>query len=79
MKTNFDFPKQDLLGSVVFRRDFNNFEVINVNQAWSLFFSAGQDDKVLGQQTELGRFFTNLVIAIGVTGSIWAIAFNHLP
>lgn len=40
---------------------------------------AGQDDKVLGQQTELGRFFTNFVIAIGVTGSIWAIAFNHLP
>lgn len=37
MKINFDFPKQDLLGSVVFRPDFNNFEVINVNQAWSLF------------------------------------------
>ncbi|KHG39102.1 MAG: hypothetical protein HEQ20_18170 [Aphanizomenon flos-aquae KM1D3_PB] len=47
MKTDFDFPKKDLIGPVVFRPDFNNFETINVNQAWSLFFSAGQDDKGL--------------------------------
>ncbi|MBW4668081.1 MAG: hypothetical protein KME60_11820 [Cyanomargarita calcarea GSE-NOS-MK-12-04C] len=79
MKTDFDFPKKDLIGTVVFRPDFNNFETINVNQAWSLFFSAGQDDKGLGQDIELGRFFTNVLIAVGVTGSLWAIYFNHLP
>jgi hypothetical protein len=77
MKTDFDFPKKDLIGTVVFRPDFNNFETINVNQAWSLFFSAGQDDKGLGQDIELGRFFTNVLIAVGVTGSLWAIYFNH--
>ncbi|MCC5617397.1 MAG: hypothetical protein V7K71_01355 [Nostoc sp.] len=78
MKTDFDFPKKDLIGPVVFRPDFNNFETINVNQAWSLFFSAGQDDKVLGEETELGKFFTNLLIAVGVTGTLWAIYFSNL-
>ncbi|WP_414570730.1 hypothetical protein [Nostoc sp. CCY 9925] len=78
MKTDFDFPKKDLIGPVVFRPNFNNFATINVNQAWSLFFSAGQDDKVLGEETELGKFFTNLLIAVGVTGTLWAIYFSNL-
>ncbi|MEH2328276.1 hypothetical protein [Nostoc sp.] len=58
--------------------DFNNFETINANQAWSLFFTAGQDDKGLGQEIEFGRFFTNLLIAVGVTGILWAIYFSQL-
>ncbi|WP_445631132.1 hypothetical protein [Nostoc sp. DSM 114167] len=78
MKTDFDYPKKDLIGLVVFRPDFNNFEIINANQAWSLFFTVGQDDKRLGQEIEFGRFFTNLLIAIGVTGIIWAIYFSQL-
>jgi hypothetical protein len=78
MKTDFDFPQKDLIGPVVFRPNFNNFETINVNQAWSLFFSAGKDDSKLGRQVELGRFFTNLLIAVGVTGTLWGIYFNHL-
>jgi hypothetical protein len=78
MKTDFDFPKKDLIGPVVFRPDFNSFEQINANQAWSLFFTAGQDDQGLGQQTELGKFFTNLLIAFGVTGSLWATFFSNL-
>jgi hypothetical protein len=77
MKTDFDFPQKDLIGPVVFRPDFNNFETINANQAWSLFFSAGQNDNKLGQQTEFGRFFTNLLIAVGVTGTLWATFFNN--
>lgn len=78
MKTDFDFPRKDLIGSVVFRPDFNNFEKINMNQAWSLFFTAGQDDKGLGEGTELGKFFTNVLIAVGVAGSLWATFFNNL-
>ncbi|MDB9372667.1 hypothetical protein [Nodularia sphaerocarpa] len=78
MRTDFDFTQKDLVGTVVFRPNFNNFEIINVNQAWSLFFSGGQDDKKLGRETELGRFLTNSLIAIGVTGTLWAIYFNHL-
>jgi len=78
MKTDFDFPKKDLIGPVVFRPDFNNFETINLNQAWSLFFTAGQNDKALGEQAELGNFFTNLLIAVVVTGSLWGIYFSNL-
>jgi len=78
MRTDFDFPKKDLLGPVVFRPDFNNFETINVNQAWSLFFTAGKEDKVLGLNPEFGRFFTYLLIAIGATGSLLAGAFIHM-
>ncbi|CEJ47031.1 hypothetical protein [Umezakia ovalisporum] len=78
MKTDFDFPRKDLLGPVVFRPNFNNFETINVNQAWSLFFSAGQDDSKLGREVELGRFFTNLLIAVGLTETLWGIYFNHM-
>lgn len=77
MKTDFNYPNKDLLGPVVFRPDFNNFETINVNQAWSLFFSVGREDKVLGQEAELGRFFTNLLIAFGVTGILWNIYFSN--
>ncbi|MBC1237870.1 hypothetical protein [Nostoc sp. 2RC] len=78
MKTDFDFPKKDLIGPVVFRPDFNNFETINLNQAWSLFFTAGQNDKALGEEAELGNFFTNLLIAVVVTGSLWGIYFSNL-
>ncbi|PHJ58984.1 hypothetical protein VF14_28265 [Nostoc linckia z18] len=78
MKTDFDFPKKDLIGPVVFRPDFNNFESINLNQAWSLFFTAGQNDKALGEEAELGNFFTNLLIAVVVTGSLWGIYFSNL-
>jgi len=45
MNTDFDFPNKYLIGPVVFRPDFNaQSEVISENQAWSLFFTAGQED-----------------------------------
>ncbi|MCC5629166.1 hypothetical protein [Nostoc sphaeroides] len=52
MKTDFDYPRKNLIGLVVFRPDLNNFDTINGNQAWSLFLTADQDDK--------GLVFTNL-------------------
>ncbi|OLP15885.1 hypothetical protein BST81_23985 [Leptolyngbya sp. 'hensonii'] len=79
MKTDFDFPRKDLLGPVVFRPDFNsNSDVMTGNQAWSLFFTAGQEDKALGLNTEVGRFFTNLLIAAGAGGVLWAMIFSRL-
>lgn len=48
MRTDFDFARyQDLIGVVVFRSTFNNFEKIDINQAWSLAISGGQEDKML--------------------------------
>ena len=79
MKTDFKFPNYYLLGPVVFRPSFNTpSEVINANQAWSLFFTAGQEDKALGFNQESGRFFTNLLIAVGVAGALGAIIFSNI-
>lgn len=61
---------KELFAPVVFRSEFNQFKDINANQAWSLFFTAGQEDKSLGFNPEAGRFFTNTLIGIGVAGAI---------
>ncbi|MBR8838170.1 MAG: hypothetical protein DSM106950_30250 [Stigonema ocellatum SAG 48.90 = DSM 106950] len=66
MKTDLDFTSPELFGSVVFRPSFNSFQIINPTQAWSLLFTGGQEDKALGDQG--GSFFTNLLIAIVVSG-----------
>jgi hypothetical protein len=57
MIPDLDFKNPDLFGPVVFRPTFNNFETINVNQAWSLLFTSGEEDKALGFNPEAGRFF----------------------
>jgi hypothetical protein len=78
MTTDFDFSNQDLFGAVIFRPDFNRAETINANQAWSLFFTAGQEDKKLGFNAEAGRLFTNLLTAIVVSGVIGGAIFTSL-
>jgi hypothetical protein len=71
MNADFDiFDSKDLFAPVIFRSDFNKFAKINGNQAWSLFFTAGNEDKELGFNPEVGRFFTNILIGIVVTGTI---------
>lgn len=72
------YRNKDLFAPVVFRSGFNSFQPINANQAWSLFFTAGNEDKNLGFNPETGRFFTNLLIAIVVAGSLGAIIFTQL-
>ncbi|MBW4507655.1 MAG: hypothetical protein KME64_14240 [Scytonematopsis contorta HA4267-MV1] len=78
MKTEFDYPNKDLLGSFVFRPSFNHFEKINANQAWSLFFTGGKDDKKWGEKTQLGKLFTYTLIAGGVSRVLWSVYFGHL-
>lgn len=79
MKTDFDFPNKYLIGPVIFRPEFNSqTEAITTNQAWSLFFTAGQEDKALGFNVEAGQFFTNLLIAFGAAGILWALFFNTI-
>ena len=73
MKTDFDiFANQDLFAPVIFRSQFNNFETLSIDRAWSLFFTGGQEDKVLGFKSELGWFFSNFLVATGATGILWA-------
>jgi hypothetical protein len=79
MKTDFDFSNQYLVGPVVFRPDFNaKAEALTVTQAWSLFFTAGQEDKVLGLSAEAGQFFTNLLLAAGTAGILWSFVFRSV-
>jgi hypothetical protein len=78
MKSDFDFSKPELFGTVVFRPSFNSYEKLSANKAWSLFFTAGREDKKLGFNPEAGRLFNNLLIATGLVGSIWAILFTRL-
>lgn len=79
MRTDFDVIKnKDLFAPVVFRSGFNRGESINTNQAWSLFFTTGQEDKALGFEPELGNFLTNILIAVGVTGAVWGLFFSNV-
>lgn len=78
MISDFDFSNRDLFGPVIFRPSFNQAEAINANQAWSLFFTAGQEDKKLGFNAEAGRLFTNLLAAIVVTGVIGGAIFTSV-
>ena len=79
MKTDFDLTNQLLLTPVIFRPDFNSqADVISTNQAWSLFFTAGNEDKALGFNAEAGQFFTNLLLAVGVAGVLWAFLFGNV-
>jgi hypothetical protein len=77
MKTDLNFPNNYLTGPIVFRSAFNASSPINANQAWSLFFTAGQADNVFSGNTGVGRFFTNVLLAVGAAGVLWALVFNH--
>lgn len=78
MRADFQLPNKTLVGPAVFRPDFNRFESIGTNQAWSLFFTAGQEDKNLGFNSEAGRFFTNLLIAVTIAGIIGGSIFTNI-
>ena len=57
MKTDLDFRNRDLFGHTTFRSTFNDFEDITSTQAWSLFFTAGQNDAALGFNPAVGNAF----------------------
>ena len=64
MKTDFTFDQRNFFAATVFNADFNSFAPLTANQAWSLFFTLGQDDAALGDNAEVGRFFNNITLAI---------------
>ena len=66
MKTDFDIARSYILTAsepTVFKPEFNTFATITANQAWSLFFTAGRNDAMLGSNPELGKFFNNILKA----------------
>ncbi|WP_373539205.1 hypothetical protein [Chamaesiphon sp.] len=42
----------------IFNPEFNHFQKIGATQAWSLFFSASNKDRLLGSDTKTGNYLT---------------------
>ena len=76
MKTDLDFRNPDLFGHTTFRSTFNNFEDINSTQAWSLFFTAGQNDAALGFNPAVGNVFNSLVLSAVGMGILSTLLFH---
>ena len=77
MITKFNYEGQDLYTAIIFRDDFQETP-ININQAWSLFFSAGQEENELGNNPEYGWFLNNLLIAVAISGMIGTLIFASI-
>lgn len=53
----------------IFNTEFNHFQNISATQAWSLFFSASNKDRLLGSDYKTGNYFT-----FGLLGAVVACA-----
>jgi hypothetical protein len=42
----------------IFSPEFNHFQNISATEAWSLFFSASNTDRLLGSDSKTGNYFT---------------------
>jgi hypothetical protein len=42
----------------IFNPEFNHFQTISATEAWSLFFSASNNDRLLGSDRKTGNYFT---------------------
>ena len=78
MRTDYDFKNPALFGPVAFRPEFNNFEQISVAQAWSLFFTGSNEDKLFDRTPEAGRFFTQAVGATALAVVLWGTFFTGI-
>ncbi len=76
METKFDFSGKYLFLPIAFREDFNNFARLSATQAWSLFFTASQDDTALGNNKQIGRLWTIFLIS-SVVASIIEVLLTH--
>lgn len=78
MNSDFDVRDSELEKSIIFRASFNRFEPINLSQAWSLIFSAGCDDGLLGLRAAAGWFVTLSVLASIILIAIEKLDFGTL-
>jgi hypothetical protein len=65
MKTKFTSTTAKLSEPVVFQDKFNDHsETLNATQSWSLFFTGGKSENLLGTEPVLGRAATAATVAI---------------
>ncbi len=53
----------------IFNPEFNHFQTISATEAWSLFFSASNKDRLLGSERKTGNYLT-----FGLFGAVIAYA-----
>lgn len=75
MVNKFEYNPKNLFTPVVFREDFSE-ATITATQAWSLFFSAGQEENLFGQENEIGWFYNNMLLGWGVFFALAAALFS---
>ena len=82
MVKDFNYaPNENLFTPIVFRKDFKD-ATISATQAWSLFFSAGQEENLFGENREIGWFYKNVilssVIVFGLTAALFSAPISPL-
>lgn len=75
MITNFKYNYRNLFTPIIFRKDFRS-ATISATQAWSLFFTAGQDEDAFGENPETGWFFNYLLISWALACASAMVIFN---
>jgi hypothetical protein len=60
----------------IFNAEFNHFQKINPTEAWSLFFSASNKNRLLGADAKTGNYFTFGLLG-AVTAAAIEIAISH--
>lgn len=62
----------------IFNDEFNHFQKINANQAWSLFFSGSNKDRLLGSNTKIGNYLTFSLLGAIIASAIEIVVFHSL-
>jgi hypothetical protein len=75
MISKFEYNPKNLYTPVIFRQDFNA-ATITATQAWSLFFTAGQEENLFGTEKETGWFYNNFLVAVVISLGIGAAFFS---
>ncbi len=54
----------------IFNPEFNRFQKIGATQAWSLFFSASNTDRLLGSERKTGNYLTFGLLGAAIAEAI---------
>ena len=54
----------------IFNPEFNRFQKIGATQAWSLFFSASNTDRLLGSERKTGNYLTFGLLGAAIAAAI---------
>lgn len=54
----------------IFNAKFNQFQTITTTEAWSLFFSASNKDRLLGSDSKTGKYITFALFGAVIASAI---------